>query len=127
MKMDKKNIGSTLASLFEETGELEEVRERVSKRLFVDQLRSAMKRRKMTLSDMARHMGTSRPVVYGLLDPKETGATLNTLVRASAAVGMVFQPRLVAASKVARRAAPKKSTGSVTIRSAPRPKSRARG
>jgi antitoxin HicB len=107
----KKNIGSTFESLLEETGELEEVRGRVSKRLFADQLRKAMRRGNVSASEMARRMGTSRPAVYRLLDPSEPGVTLDSLVRASAAVGMIFEPRLVSASKVSRRKGPARAGG----------------
>lgn len=95
--MDKKNIGSTLESLFEATGELAEVQERVSKRLFATQLRMVMQRKRISQSEMARRMGTSRSAVLRVLDPAEPGVTLDSLVRASAAVGMVFEPRLVEA------------------------------
>jgi transcriptional regulator with XRE-family HTH domain len=94
--MEKKNIGSTIESLFKETGELEEVRGRVSKRLFAEQLRKVMKAQNVSTSEMARRMGTSRPAVYRLLDPSEPGVTLDSLVRASTAVGMALEPRLVA-------------------------------
>lgn len=93
--MNKKNIGSTLDSLLEETGELDEVNERVSKRIFADQLRQAMTRKKLSTTDVARRMGTSRFAVSRLLDPSEPGVTLGSLVRASAAVGKRFVPRLV--------------------------------
>jgi antitoxin HicB len=108
--MDKKNIGSTFDSLLEETGELEEVQGRVSKRLFSDQLRKAMKRENVSASEMARRMRTSRPAVYRLLDPSEPGVTLDSLVRASTAVGMVFEPRLVFAFKTRRRKGPARAT-----------------
>lgn len=91
----KKNIGSTLESLFRETGELNEMNERLSKRIFVEQLRRAMRRRRISLSEVARRMQTSRPSVYRLLDASISGVTLESLVRASAAVGMTFEPRLV--------------------------------
>jgi antitoxin HicB len=111
MPMDKKNIGSTLDSLLEETGELEEVTGRVSKRLFADQLRKAMRRQKVSASEMARRMGTSRPAVYRLLDPSEPGVTLDSLVRASTAVGMVFEPRLVSAARASGRRGPARAAG----------------
>jgi antitoxin HicB len=110
IRMDKKNIGSTLESLFEETGELEEVRGRVSKRLFADQLRKAMRLHNISPSEMARRMGTSRPAVYRLLDPSESGVTLDSLVRASTAVGMVFEPRLVSLPKISRSTRPARAT-----------------
>lgn len=91
----KKNIGSTLDSLLEETGELDEVNERVTKRIFAEQLRDAMARKKLSTAEVARRMGTSRFAVNRLLDPAEPGVTLGSLVRASAAVGKRLVPRLV--------------------------------
>jgi len=97
--MNKKNVGSTLDSLFDELGELAEMNERLSKRIFVEQFREAMRRRRISLSEVARRMRTSRPAVYRLLDPTVSGVTLESLVRASAAVGMAFEPRLIEARK----------------------------
>ena len=93
--MKRRNVGSTIDSLFRETGELAEMEERLSKRIFVEQLRRAMRRRRVSLSEVARRMHTSRPSVYRLLDPSFSGVTLESLVRASAAVGMALEPRLV--------------------------------
>lgn len=97
--MNQKNIGSTLDSLFEEIGEIGEMNERLSKRIFVEQFQRAMRRRRLSLSEVARRMGTSRPAVYRLLDPSVSGVTLESLVRASTAVGMAFEPRLIDARK----------------------------
>jgi predicted XRE-type DNA-binding protein len=109
----RKNIGSTLDSLFRETGELDQMNERLSKRIFVEQLRKAMRKRRISLSEVARRMHTSRPSVYRLLDPAFSGVTLESLVRASAAVGMTFEPRLVerrsARSRVKRGVGPRKA------------------
>lgn len=44
--MNKKHMGSTLDSLFEEMVVLPEMNERLSKRIFVEQLHQAMKRRR---------------------------------------------------------------------------------
>jgi antitoxin HicB len=109
IRMDKKNIGSTIESLFEETGELEEVRGRISKRLFAEQLRKAMRLQNVSATEMARRMKTSRPAVYRLLDPSESGVTLDSLVRASTAVGMAFEPRLVSFSDVSRAKRPRRA------------------
>jgi antitoxin HicB len=106
--MTNKHIGSTLESLLAETGELAEVRERVSKRIFAEQLRSAMQRKKVSQSEMARRMGTSRSAVLRVLNPAESGVTLDSLVRASAAVGMRFEPRLV---EIQMKALPKRKSG----------------
>jgi len=99
--MNKKHMGSTLDSLFEEMGVLFEMNERLSKRIFVEQLREAMKRRRISVSEFARRMSTSGTSVRRLLDHTVPGVTLDSLVRASAAVGMGFEPRLVEAKKQA--------------------------
>ena len=74
-----------------------------------DELRKAMKAQKVTPAEMARRMKTSRPTVYRLLDPAEPGATLDTLERASAALGLELQIHLVPRSGAkGRHKAPKK-------------------
>ena len=94
--MNKRNIGSSLDSLFEETGELEEINERVFKRIFAEQFRAAMQRRKLSATIVAKRMNTSRTAVYHLLDPEAPGVTLRSLARASETVGMRLVPRLEA-------------------------------
>jgi DNA-binding phage protein len=101
--MKKKNIGSTLDSLFRETGELDQMNERLSKRIFVEQLRKAMRTRGISVSEVARRMQTSRPSVYRLLDPTFSGVTLESLVRASTAVGMALEPRLIDPRRISSR------------------------
>ena len=91
----RKQATDELEELFEELGELEEVRALARKKIVADELRKAMKAQKVTPAEMARRMKTSRPTVYRLLDPAEPGATLDTLARASAALGLELQIRLV--------------------------------
>jgi|SRR5450631_3322058 len=84
-----------LEEMFEEIGELEEVRTLTRKKVLADALRKAMKAQKVTPAEMARRMRTSRPTVYRLLDPAERGATLDTLERASLALGLDLEIMLV--------------------------------
>ena len=91
----KKQARDELEEMFEELGELEEVRTLTRKKIVADALRQAMKAQRMTPAEMARRMKTSRPTVYRLLDPAEPGATLDTLERASIALGLDLQIRLV--------------------------------
>jgi hypothetical protein len=84
-----------LEAMFEELGELEDVRALTRKKLLADALQKAMKAQRITPAEMARRMGTSRPTVYRLLDPTERGATLDTLERASLALGLDLEIRLV--------------------------------
>src|SRR5262245_25999544 len=89
--------------MFEELGELQEVRALTRKKLLADALRKAMNAQNVTPAEMARRMGTSRPTVYRLLDPVEPGATLDTLERASSALGLDLEIRLVPRSRSKRR------------------------
>jgi antitoxin HicB len=91
----KKRAKDELEEMFEELGELEEVRALTRKKLLADALQKAMKAQKVTPAEMARRMGTSRPTVYRLLDPNERGATLDTLERASLALGLDLEIKLV--------------------------------
>jgi hypothetical protein len=91
----KKQPKDELEAMFEELGELEDVRALTRKKLLADALQKAMKAQKVTPAEMARRMRTSRPTVYRLLDPTERGATLDTLERASLALGLDLEIRLV--------------------------------
>jgi DNA-binding phage protein len=91
----KKQAKDELEEMFEELGELEDVRALTRKKLLADALQKAMKKQKVTPAEMARRMGTSRPTVYRLLDPAERGATLDTLERASRALGLDLEIKLV--------------------------------
>ena len=95
----KRQSKDELEEMFEELGELEEVRALTRKKVLADGLRKAMKSQKVTPAEMARRMGTSRPTVYRLLDPAERGATLDTLERASHALGLDLEIRLVPAGR----------------------------
>jgi antitoxin HicB len=88
--------GSTLDSLFDELGELEDVRLATRKKVIAEQLRDAMKSRNVTPARMARMMRTSRPVVYRMLDPNNTGLTLETLAKASSVLGLDLEVNLSA-------------------------------
>ena len=85
-----KHIGSTLESLFDEAGEREEFEALVMKKMIVDQIREGMARRRVTAPKLATEMKTSRAAVRRLLDPKNTGLTLDTLVRAASILGLAL-------------------------------------
>ena len=82
-----KHVGSTLESLLEETGEREDVELLVQKKLLALKIQRAMDRRNMSKAQLATAMKTSRTVVHRLLDPRDTGVTLATLMKASKALG----------------------------------------
>ncbi len=83
-----KHIGSTLDSMFEQTGELDEVNLRAQKKGVVDAVLDRMDKLSVTKAALARRMQTSRSQVERLLDPSDISLTLATLAKASAALGM---------------------------------------
>jgi len=101
-----KHMGTTLDSLFEELGEKEEVELLTQKKVLAMQLRRQMEAERVSKTDLARRMKTSRTEVYNLLDPSDTGVTLATMSRASRALGM----RLAIALKPRRTARASKRT-----------------
>ena len=86
--MKKKNIGSTLDSLFDELGEHEDVELLTQKKLLAEKIERAMAKRNMSQAELARTMRTSRTVIHRLLDPRDTSVTLATLSKASKALGV---------------------------------------
>lgn len=81
-------VGSRLESLFEETGEKEELELLTQKKLLALKVQRAMERKGITQSELAQAMDTSRTVVHRLLDPRDTGVTLATVAKASKALGV---------------------------------------
>jgi antitoxin HicB len=79
-----------LEELFDELGELHELRAGVQKKVLAHDIKHAMKARKISPSEMARRMRTSREAVYRLLDPTRTGVTLDSLQRAASALGVTL-------------------------------------
>lgn len=83
-----KHIGSDFDDLMAEDGHREEVTAAAMKRVIAWQLAEAMKRRRISKTEMANRMHTSRMVINRLLDANDTSVTLATLARASVAVGI---------------------------------------
>ncbi|SUB02059.1 Uncharacterised protein [Pannonibacter phragmitetus] len=81
------HVGSSLNSLLEEDGLLEEVTAVAIKRTLALQLLHAMKTQKITKSEMARRMRTSASQLERILDPSNDRVQLDTLLKAAAAVG----------------------------------------
>jgi antitoxin HicB len=79
-----------LEALFEELGELHELRAGVQKKVLAYDIKKAMKAKGISPSEMARRMRTSREAVYRLLDPTRTGITLDSLQRAALALGLTL-------------------------------------
>jgi hypothetical protein len=88
--MKNKHIGSTLESLFDELGEGDEFRLGARKMAFVIAAEQRMAALKLSKAGLAKRLGTSRPAVDRLLDPKNTSMTLATLGRATSVLGLDF-------------------------------------
>jgi len=102
--MNKERIGSSLDSMFEGLGELEEVRVLTRKKILARQLEAARRASNLSISEMARRMGTSRMAVHSLLDSAKPTMTIDSVSRAAAALGARFETRVVPRRAAAHRA-----------------------
>jgi antitoxin HicB len=93
----KKNphVGSTFESWLDEQGIREEVTAAAIKEVIAEQLAAEMKKKGITKSRMAEMMETSRAQIDRLLDPTNSSATLETLMRAAKVVGRQLRLELV--------------------------------
>ena len=98
-----KHIGSSLESLFDELGENEDVELLASKKILARGLLAGMKRRRVSKTDLATRMRTSRTVVHRLLDPSDTSVTLATIAKASQALGLRLDVGLKATPRASGR------------------------
>ena len=92
--MSKKNLGSTIDSFLKEENIFEETQARAIKEVVAWQLAKAMKKKKISKSQLAELLKTSRSQVDRILDPKRD-ITLSSLQRAAALVGRRVQVELV--------------------------------
>jgi DNA-binding Xre family transcriptional regulator len=91
-----KHAGSNLDEFLEEEGILAEVEAVAVKRAIAFQLAELMKKNKMTKTQLARRMRTSRSALERLLDPENASVTLLTLERAARALGKRIRIELAA-------------------------------
>ena len=89
--MENPHIGSDFDDFLKEQGIREEVVAAAIKRVISWQLLEAMNAKRITKTEMAARMHTSRAVVNRLLDEDDTSVTLATLARASMALGVPLE------------------------------------
>lgn len=89
------HIGSTFESWLDEKDLREHVTAAAIKSVIAEQIAAAMKERGLSKSRMAELMHTSRAQLDRLLDPNNSGTTLETLMRAAKAVGRELRLELV--------------------------------
>jgi len=95
MKDKNPHVGSTFESWLDEQGLRESVTAAAIKSVIVEQIAAAMKERGLSKSRMAELMHTSRAQLDRLLNPDNSGTTLETLMRAAKAVGRELRLELV--------------------------------
>jgi len=89
-----KYTGSDFDDFLREEGILEEVTARAHKRLLALQLSEAMEVSKISKTQLAERLQTSRSQIDRLLDPDNTTVTLDSLERLAHAVGRQLKVEL---------------------------------
>ena len=92
--MDKQHIGGDFEDFLRDERLLDDAEATAAKRVIAFQIAQEMKRARLTKSEMAQRMKTSRPALDRLLDPKNRSVTLATLERAASAVGKKLRVEL---------------------------------
>jgi len=85
--MKQKHIGSDFEDFLTEEGMLEECRASAIKFMVAQELEKAMRRRRISKTDMAKRLKTSRTGIDRLLDPANTSITLHTLAKVATILG----------------------------------------
>lgn len=91
----KARIGSSFDEFLKEDGIYEKVMARAIKRVITRQLEAVMRESKITKTQLAKRMRTSRAQLDRVLDPEDESVTLRTLTRAAHAVGRRIRLDLV--------------------------------
>jgi len=89
------HVGSSFEDWLDAHDLREEVMAAAVKEVIAAQLAEEMKRQGVTKTRMAEMMRTSRAQIDRLLDPKNGGATLETLMRAAKVLGRELRLELV--------------------------------
>lgn len=89
-----KHHGSTLDSLLAEDGLLDEAKYIATKKVIAAQISREMKRKKLSKTELANRMSTTRAQLDRLLDPDNDSVTLHTLKRAAKALGKTLKLEL---------------------------------
>ena len=93
-----KHVGSDFDDFLEADDILEDCSTAAIKRAITWQIKERMGQAKMTRSDLAKRMNTSRAAVARLLDERDEGMTIDTLSRAARALGSRVDVQFVTAN-----------------------------
>jgi antitoxin HicB len=89
------HTGSNFDDFLREENLYEECHAIAIKRVLARQLVEEMKRKKITKTEMAAKMQTSRAQLNRLLDPEKTGVSLDTIQRAASVIGRQLRIELI--------------------------------
>ena len=92
-RVKNKHRGSNFDNFLKEEGLFEECSAEAVKRVIAFQLETELKKQKMTKSQFAKRLKTSRASVNRLLDPRKS-CTLKTLIMAVSALGRHLEIRI---------------------------------
>ncbi|MCC6569910.1 MAG: XRE family transcriptional regulator [Anaerolineales bacterium] len=92
--MNKKYVGSNFDDFLKEEKIYEQAQAAAIKRVVAYQIAEEMKKKKLTKTEMANRMKTSRAALERLLDPENASITLITLERAASALGKKLSVQL---------------------------------
>ena len=95
--MSKKNIGSSFDDFMQEESLLDSSTAVALKRVIAWQIDQEMKAQKLTKTEPAKRMHTSRAALNRLLDENDANLTLTTLASAAAALSKKVNLQLAAA------------------------------
>ena len=89
------NLGSTLTDFLDDEGIREQATAVAVKRVIAWQLQQTMKEQRITKTEMAAQMATSRQQLNRVLNPDDGNVTIETLQRAAKALGKSLRLELV--------------------------------
>ena len=90
-EMEKGTVGQSFDDFLREEGMYEEVTEYAIKKVIAFELARAMKEQGISKAELARRLETSRSQLNRILDPEDTGVSMDSLQRAAKAVGRSLQ------------------------------------
>jgi|TARA_B100000315_G_scaffold204859_1_gene198426 predicted XRE-type DNA-binding protein len=94
-KIRNKHLGSSLDDFLQEEGILEEATAHAQKKVLAYQLAEEMAVQKISKSEMARRVGTSRSQIDNILNPENNRFQMDTAQRFAAALGKKLVVNLV--------------------------------
>lgn len=87
MKKPNRHVGSPFDDFLHEQGIFDDVEKLATKKVIALQLQAHMDAGKISKTEMAKRINTSRSQLDRVLDPENTSVSLETLERAALAIG----------------------------------------